>query len=183
MWHGPAKVILSESHQIIWISHLSQLYRCAPEHLRALSERERERIPEMDGSITTDLPQQIGSGVFQYHDMTRQASFPVQPNKVRTEIMEVAPVVPNLTESPTDHVPDSTSQNAQDAQPDSEPGETQDNGENEPPSNTAALRQSPKRSLSLTKNGPAPKRVSTCTWKITGRSKIISSSDNMLHHV
>ena len=138
MWHGPAKVILSESHQIIWISHLSQLYRCAPEHLRALSERERERVPKLDSSAPTDLPQQIGSGVFQYHDMTRQVGSPAQPSNVRTEIMEVAPVIPNTTESPSNHVPNSTPLNAQDAQPDSEPGESQENGENEPPSNTAA---------------------------------------------
>lgn len=31
-WHGPAKVIIQEGDNTIWISHMSRLYRCAPEH-------------------------------------------------------------------------------------------------------------------------------------------------------
>lgn len=43
-WHGPAKVIMRESENLVWISHMSRLYRCTPEHLRELSSRENKRI-------------------------------------------------------------------------------------------------------------------------------------------
>lgn len=39
-WVGPARAIIQESSQIIWISHSSRVYRVAPEHVRKLSHRE-----------------------------------------------------------------------------------------------------------------------------------------------
>ena len=31
-WHGPAKIVLTEDQNVLWLTHLSRLYRCAPEH-------------------------------------------------------------------------------------------------------------------------------------------------------
>lgn len=39
-WFGPAKVVCSEGHSVVWISHGDRLLRCAPECLRSASLRE-----------------------------------------------------------------------------------------------------------------------------------------------
>ncbi|CAL1153804.1 unnamed protein product [Cladocopium goreaui] len=62
-WHGPARVIMPESQGIVWVSHQSRLYRCAPEHLRNLSQRESE-IPEVKASPEPPpFPQAMGTGI------------------------------------------------------------------------------------------------------------------------
>ena len=71
-WHGPAKVVLTEGDQLVWVTHMSRLYRCAPEHLRNLSSREVSNIKPEDDSAHI-LPENLGSGVFQYHDLTQQS--------------------------------------------------------------------------------------------------------------
>ncbi len=72
-WNGPAKVILAESQQIIWVTHMSRLYRCAPEHLRSLSSREAS-LQEVTDESPMVLPENFGTGVFQYHDLTLQST-------------------------------------------------------------------------------------------------------------
>ena len=72
-WIGPGKVLMHEGDNLVWISHLTRLYRCAPEHVRSLSRREQdhaEMLPE-----TTLLPVS-GSGVFQYHQLENQSNPP-----------------------------------------------------------------------------------------------------------
>ena len=76
MWNGPAKVVLCEDHNVTWITHQSRLYRCAPEHLRTLSEREA-KTPEVAGQAQPiQFPAALGTGVFQYHDLTNQGTIP-----------------------------------------------------------------------------------------------------------
>ena len=67
-WIGPGKVIVSEDPNVVWITYLSRLFRCAPEHIRAVSERECQPAMIEDNSAT--LPSQLGTGVFQYTDLT-----------------------------------------------------------------------------------------------------------------
>ena len=43
-WHGPARIIMIEQPNTVWISHLTRLYRCAPEHIRSVSSREISRF-------------------------------------------------------------------------------------------------------------------------------------------
>ena len=73
-WHGPARVLMREDPNVVWLSHLSRLYRCAPEHLRSLSSREADpaNLPSSDQGFPTAEPQRLGSGVFQYQDLTSQ---------------------------------------------------------------------------------------------------------------
>ena len=73
-WHGPARVLMREDPNVVWLSHLSRLYRCAPEHLRSLSSREADpaNLPSSDQGFPTAGPQRLGTGVFQYQDLTSQ---------------------------------------------------------------------------------------------------------------
>ena len=48
----------------------SRLYRCAPEHLRNLSPRESENPEVREAPGMIHFPQALGSGVFQYQDLT-----------------------------------------------------------------------------------------------------------------
>ena len=77
-WHGPAKILMREDSNVVWLTHLSRLYRCAPEHLRELSSREAEALPLASHSEQSTFPNQsrLGTGVFQYHDITGNAPPP-----------------------------------------------------------------------------------------------------------
>ena len=74
-WHGPAKILMREDPNVVWLTHLSRLYRCAPEHLRELSSREAEALPVDSQHGQPPFPDQtrLGTGVFQYHDITNHA--------------------------------------------------------------------------------------------------------------
>ena len=74
-WHGPAKILMREDPNVVWLTHLSRLYRCAPEHLRELSSREAEARPIDNQHGQPPFPNQtrLGTGVFQYHDITNHA--------------------------------------------------------------------------------------------------------------
>ena len=66
-WHGPARVVIQEGSSIVWVSHTSRLYRCAPEHVRQLSQTEMQNVTEdmlQDNPITD-----FGRGVFQFRDL------------------------------------------------------------------------------------------------------------------
>ena len=79
-WHGPARVIIQENPNVTWITHVSRLYRCAPEHIRVLSQSEhtqlQERIQTSPEMTNGQFPTRLGTGVFQYHDLitTSQSS-------------------------------------------------------------------------------------------------------------
>ena len=72
-WTGPGKVLMTEGDNLVWISHLTRLYRCAPEHVRSLSRREQEHASMLPN---TELLPVSGSGVFQYHQLENQSGPP-----------------------------------------------------------------------------------------------------------
>eukprot|EP00435_Cladocopium_sp_Y103_P036353 s892_g9.t1 len=129
-WNGPARVVLSEDRNVTWITHQSRLYRCAPEHLRPLSDREAQ-MPEVlaqHGNIPEfPLPSQVGSGVFQYHDLTQQRPItneqPESPTPIPTSNNEEIPVPMNPINSPPNNPDTSPVPNANnnDIQPDADP--------------------------------------------------------------
>ena len=69
-WHGPATVINHENDSVVWISHIGRIYRTAPEHIRSLSLREGQEFLDSHTPESSDIPRQIGKGVFQYEDLT-----------------------------------------------------------------------------------------------------------------
>eukprot|EP00435_Cladocopium_sp_Y103_P032729 s2065_g8.t1 len=141
-WRGPARIIMTEYPNVIWLTHMSRLYRCAPEHVRALSEREDQVVqsgvlPEPSGfPLPEGNASQLGSGVFQYHDLhpgNASASMPnsnsnnpdvphANNNPNLPEIVPNESTVPSNNHNPTDTTsPEST---AEEIQPDSEPDAT-----------------------------------------------------------
>ena len=52
-WHGPAKVLMVEDRNLLWLSHLTRLYRCAPEHVRPLSEDEARSVTNTDRQMAS----------------------------------------------------------------------------------------------------------------------------------
>ena len=117
-WHGPAKVVLTEGDQLVWVTHMSRLYRCAPEHLRNLSSREVSNINPEDDSAHI-LPENLGSGVFQYHDLTQQSvqSQSNGPTTTPNPITDQIPA-PHQTAQPNEQ---NNGSEGSDVQPDSEP--------------------------------------------------------------
>ena len=123
-WHGPARVIVQEGDNTIWISHMSRLYRCAPEHTRSLNSLESERIPTEDPLVLGNPD--IRNGVFQYHDLTRQeVNSPIpstdSPNAEHPPAQ--TETVPNLV-NPPNNTPEANPDNngsQSEEQPDSEP--------------------------------------------------------------
>lgn len=123
-WNGPAKIVLTEDQNVLWLTHLSRLYRCAPEHVRPLSSREYE-LHQNQGppSASLTFPSQLGTGVFQYQDQSNisqnQGTLPV-----RVEYQEIG--VPTGTDNTGNNL--SGHDNFIDPpQPDSEPSDVSQN--------------------------------------------------------
>ena len=115
-WHGPGQVIIQEGSQVVWISHLSRLYRCAPEQVRSLSQRELSNVdPNRDNNPAAALDfSNRGTGVFQYQDLSQQ-------NIPNGEIPET--IVPTGTSGVHDVNPNpAVGGQSEEEQPDSEPG-------------------------------------------------------------
>ena len=112
-WLGPGKVIVSEEPNVIWITHLSRLYRCAPEHLRAVSERECQAA--RNSSNAAELPDHLGTGVFQYTDLTgnQAINVPVDHHTLNPPDVQIPPDV-------VTSVPSGSSEMSEE-QPDAEP--------------------------------------------------------------
>jgi len=75
-WRGPARVLMIESQNLIWLSHMTRLYRCAPEHVRLLSEDEMQSLSQDDQQLL-QLPDRCGNGVFQYRELVGQNTPPI----------------------------------------------------------------------------------------------------------
>ena len=60
-----------EHPNTVWISHMTRLYRCAPEHVRSVSSREMSQGLESN----EDLPD-MTSGVVQFRNLHNQTSVP-----------------------------------------------------------------------------------------------------------
>jgi hypothetical protein len=117
-WHGPAKILMTEGNNLVWISHLTRLYRCAPEHVRRLSEDEAQGISPQELQ-TFQLPNRTGTGVFQFRELSTQAS-PTATNPRPADNIPHDPdlIIPNPPDT------DNNSHNPPPSigQPDDEPG-------------------------------------------------------------
>ena len=45
-WFGPARVIQQEGQHCVWCNHMGNLIKISPEHIREISEQEKEQIPQ-----------------------------------------------------------------------------------------------------------------------------------------
>jgi len=110
-WHGPARIIIQESENEIWISFSSRVYRVVPEHVRFLSEREAYQYSTtLEATKMLPPPKELGKGVFQYEDLTGFQGMP--PSNLSHEQMpgnemplEAAPAVDATPEA--ENQPDS----------------------------------------------------------------------------
>eukprot|EP00435_Cladocopium_sp_Y103_P060955 s399_g22.t1 len=131
-WHGPAKIIMRESENVIWITHMSRLYRCAPEHLRELSSREHDNMPTDANESGFPIPalSRLGTGIFQYHDLSQQPGSPeIAPNSNQPSNSNPPQIVQdnpdnsnpdNSNPMPEPHNP-AVSETSESVQPDAEP--------------------------------------------------------------
>eukprot|EP00435_Cladocopium_sp_Y103_P025697 s606_g6.t1 len=123
-WHGPAKILMIEGRNLVWISHLTRLFRCAPEHVRKMSADEAQGVSQADLQ-SFRLPERSGTGVFQFRELSQQGPPPTRDSPIerRTQnppqpdvvIAEVSPshINPEVNNPP--HIPPSINQ------PDDEP--------------------------------------------------------------
>ena len=112
-WHGPARIIMLEHPNTVWISHLTRLYRCAPEHIRSVSSRERDSVSNAEGEL-----RDMTSGVVQFRNLQGQSSLPNARDAPRVEVIESSNNPPAEASSSVHRRSSST------MQPDAEP-ETQ----------------------------------------------------------
>ena len=128
-WNGPAKIVLTEDQNVLWLTHLSRLYRCAPEHVRPLSSREYE-LHQSQGTTRASLtfPSQLGTGVFQYQDQINPI---VNPDNSQTTVAYQEVGVPGIvqTDSESPNADVTIGGNPPVPQPDSEPSDASLNHE------------------------------------------------------
>ena len=124
-WHGPAKVLMLEGQNLVWISHLTKLFRCAPEHVRPLSQNEAGAVTDSNQGLY-QLPERSGNGVFQFRELSSQTGpmpeqLPRPENQLRhePEIVINNPIFPNPETANTDNIPNPPPSTA--SQPDDEP--------------------------------------------------------------
>eukprot|EP00434_Breviolum_minutum_P032343 symbB.v1.2.028601.t2/scaffold3045.1/size120917/6 len=108
-WVGPAQVIVQESNTVVWLSHVSRVYRVPPEHVRLLSEREAQNYLRSETQEDQKLPEISKSGIFQYEDLTGENVIPADEGGT-----------PNPEEVPIAATPSNGSHQGG-VQPDSEP--------------------------------------------------------------
>ena len=142
-WFGPARVIVQEGDSIVWISHVSRVYRVAPEHVRCLSEREAQNQAEVLSQGTMNSPMTShGKGIFQYEDLTDQPSnsIPIPPDEL--PFSSNYPVADNQNTNTNSEImpqPDSEpsmpplSDDSSECVPTTPLSEQPDHGTNEPP--------------------------------------------------
>jgi hypothetical protein len=65
--------LMVEGNNLVWINHLTRLFRCAPEHVRHLSTDEEQSVSEQDRAMF-HLPDRSGNGVFQFRELSQQES-------------------------------------------------------------------------------------------------------------
>ena len=119
-WHGPAKVLMREDPHVVWLSHLSRLFGCAPEHIRELSSREQEQVPAEQSSQESPLQPfegRLGTGVFQYHDLTRNNSPSLDNHNFHPDNQNVDQSEQPSSPATPDNIPPAVPQVAVDASP------------------------------------------------------------------
>ena len=115
-WHGPAKVLMSEGRNLIWVSHMTRLYRCAPEHIRKLSSDEERSISDVDRSMF-QLPERSGNGVFQFRELSQQPMPPENNPMSHQNSHQFNSTVNPMSNEPEVIVPTHPPNNAQDQYP------------------------------------------------------------------
>ena len=135
-WHGPAKILMIEGRNLVWISHLTRLFRCAPEHVRKLSSDEAQGVSRTDLQ-SFQLPERSGTGVFQFRELSQQNPPPRSesparpPQSISPDVVVDSTLVHN--NNPT-HITQSSPPSSV-GQPDDEP--TCPNAESNNPENSA----------------------------------------------
>ena len=120
MWHGPGKILMVEGQNLVWVSHLTRLFRCAPEHIRKLSADEAQGI-SLAELQTFKLPERSGTGVFQFRELIGQTGPPQSAVPAVTRVQEPDVIVDSAPPS-TGIEPPETNQIAPSVgQPDAEP--------------------------------------------------------------
>ncbi len=121
-WLGPMKVIVQENQKTIWVTMLSKLYRCAPEHIRPVTAAEAQTIVlSRDDTSTSEIARHLGQirgqGTVQAIDLTSPEE-PVTPpvnEPYPQEEDSVEPPDPGNNLNPHSNI-------SEVAQPDQEPG-------------------------------------------------------------
>ena len=124
-WHGPAKVLMIEGSNLVWVSHMTKLFRCAPEHVRPLSQDEAQSAAEPSPGLY-QMPVRSGNGILQFQELSTQSGPPrtsgqssILPIVNEPEVVIQNPVnnTPEILEQTnTPNLPPSTT-----SQPDDEP--------------------------------------------------------------
>jgi transposase InsO family protein len=137
-WHGPGKILMIEDRNLVWVSHLTRLFRCAPEHIRKLSADEAQAITPSDQQ-SFQLPERSGTGVFQFRELSHQAP-PLEPsstmnNPSRNALPEPDTIIipQNNPDNNPNNIPNLNDEIRSTDQPDAEP---QSVSSNTPPSPT-----------------------------------------------
>lgn len=153
-WHGPARIIMLEHPNTIWISHLTRLYRCAPEHIRSVSSREQSQSVAPPSGLSD-----LTSGVVQYRNLQAQSSSGSSGN-VEPRVDTLVPNEHNSAMSQTGNRPRLTSGLQPDAEPEANSNtdtpQHQSNNINNPQPDVNTNPQSISTSISQAINTPIP---------------------------
>eukprot|EP00435_Cladocopium_sp_Y103_P016115 s3079_g4.t1 len=141
-WHGPAKILMIEGRNLVWISHLTRLFRCAPEHVRKLSADEAQGVSQADLQAF-HLPERSGTGVFQFRELSQQEPPPRIVENPRSHIPAPAnpDVVVDEVRIPQIETSDNNPQTPSIGQPDDEPpnADSEDNNPSTPTENNNSM--------------------------------------------
>ena len=125
-WLGPMKVIVQENHRTVWVTMLSKLYRCAPEHIRPVTAAEAQSIVlRPDDNSSSEIARHLGNirgqGTVQAIDLHPSNETVAHPEN--TSNMANGPEVEDIVppgSNPEGNPPTNSSDN--EIQPDQEPG-------------------------------------------------------------
>ena len=93
-----------EGRNLVWVSHLTRLYRCAPEHLRKLSADEAQGVSREDLQ-TFRLPDRSGTGVFQFRELSQQEPPPRTSITARSSNAIESEIIVGQAISPDNNTP------------------------------------------------------------------------------
>ena len=124
-WLGPMKVIVQENQKTIWVTMLSKLYRCAPEHIRPVTAAEAQTIVlSRDDASTSEIARHLGQirgqGTVQAIDLTSPEES-ITPPENEPSPQDIGEEDNSETPHP-ENEQNSHSNTSEVAQPDQEPG-------------------------------------------------------------
>ena len=71
-WCGPARALAQDGSSIVCVSHSGRLFRCAPEHIRVLSDSKYHQIPSAEILQRFEQTPAAQTGPFQFFDLSSQ---------------------------------------------------------------------------------------------------------------